>query len=858
MGRRSSSSPAWVVAVLLAVGRPAVAAAGECGDAVRDADELCDLGIGNEVGLDCTTRCEPPRCGDGIVDLREACDDGNAVDRDGCSAACQDETRPIWSSSVDLGGRGGEAFTAVASTPAGYVAVGGLARTELGDTQPLVAGFDPDGAPAWTDTPWSSAGQGAAHAVMTRGDDIWVVGAVVDLVGDTRPMLWRYQLDGFRAAADELAMIDGDATIDTIVALDDGRVIVGGAHTPPGLLATGWLGAIDLDAASLDWWIDLPAGRRPADLAPMADGRIAVAGRRSSRAWVGVLDAAGAEAWSVDLADDGRYPNGDWASAVAVGTDGTILAAGARSAGIVEVEGVLRPDTDGWVGAFAPDGEVLWVRNAGDLGTVDRFSDLVVVDGTPVAIGERSTVRLASPSWTDRDVWMQQVDADGELGWTWSYDGAMHHVDQGFAAMVDDDDDEVIVVGSSVEPFGLGNAWIGRVRPTVAATPRRHASPRPADALAQPRGAIDEPSLVRSASSTTLYLDFDGATLRPGDRGDLGGLSCLSDPVPYPGVMIDEAQAQSIADRIAVGLSPFGIHVRWGESLPPHLPRTTVVFGGLAEQLGLDASATGYACNVDCGDTWAWDLALVFDAGPSAMANTAMHEAAHTWGLDHVVDASQLMYPQGAAVDADWGSDTCTAVTDLTSPVLCSETHAQQCPEGGQNSHAELLALFGPARVDLGAPELLLSVESNALSEGEPAVVTVERADDAGTPGLRLSVPELQWARVIVDAETRFSLALPRGSYTIVAEAVDHAGNAVSDARAVVVGDASATTGSGDVGSTSETSTGAGPDDVSHTDDGCGCRARDGRAGGVLVFVVVVAGTRRRTTRIVIRRRARS
>lgn len=149
-------------------------------------------------------------------------------------------------------------------------------------------------------------------------------------------------------------------------------------------------------------------------------------------------------------------------------------------------------------------------------------------------------------------------------------------------------------------------------------------------------------------------------------------------------------------------------------------------------------------------------------------------------------------------------------------------------------------------------------LDSISTDDREPAVVTVERADDAGTPGLRLSVPELQWERVIVDAETRFSLALPRGSYTIVADAIDHAGNAVSDAQAVVVGDVSATTSSGEVGSTSETSTETGPDEVSHrgTDDGCGCRARDGRAGGAVVLVVLA---RRRPPRIVIvRRPARS
>ena len=46
--------------------------------------------------------------------------------------------------------------------------------------------------------------------------------------------------------------------------------------------------------------------------------------------------------------------------------------------------------------------------------------------------------------------------------------------------------------------------------------------------------------------------------------------------------------------------------------LPPHLPRTTVLVGGLAEQLGLDPAAAGYACVIDCGDRRSWDLAFAF------------------------------------------------------------------------------------------------------------------------------------------------------------------------------------------------------------------------------------------------------
>ncbi len=63
-----------------------------CGDAIVDEGETCDPpgspagGNGNDCRDDCTV------CGDGIVDPGEDCDDGNGIDDDACSNAC--ETNP--------------------------------------------------------------------------------------------------------------------------------------------------------------------------------------------------------------------------------------------------------------------------------------------------------------------------------------------------------------------------------------------------------------------------------------------------------------------------------------------------------------------------------------------------------------------------------------------------------------------------------------------------------------------------------------------------------------------------------------------------------------------------------------------
>lgn len=808
-----------------------------CGDGVLDPDESCDLGIGNEVGTACTTRCSPPSCGDGHVDVGEACDDGNGLGGDGCSPTCVDESTPVWATTVELGDEeatDGEAFAAVARTSAGYVAVGSYWRETadspgIPDFGPFVVGFDSTGTRQWLDVPAPASGLAYAGSVVVRGDDdLWVAGAIPDAGGDLRPTLWRYTIEGALVDTLDLTELDGTATINTLVADAEGRVFLGGAHAAPGIPETGWIGEVDLDAGALSWWIDTAERRRVADLAPMHDGRIAAAGWRANCLWAGVVDDAGVAQWTQEL------PNEDLvqerlANAVAVADDDTIYVAG-RVSTYVTNDSV---DLDGWLGAFSPDGTPLWTRNVSGAGLVEDFADVVVVDGVPVAIGQVGTAPLVGSGTGDVDIWVQAFDVEGAATWQWMFDAAMHHIDSGNAAILEPDGG-LTVVGSTTEPLRHFDAWIARMRPN------------PAPRMASVRGTVrasdrSAPAPILRAtgpSATTLVLDFDGGTLRAGDRGDLGELPCFAGEAPYPGLVVDAAQAQAIADRVAMVMDPYGVRVRWGEPLPAHLPRTTVLLGGEPTQLGLDPSATGYSCVVDCGNAWPWDLALAF-AGPAAsVANTAAHEAGHTWGLDHVVDMSQLMYPLGATPLADWGDDACVAVSEQTSAVLCGDTHRTWCDDGQQNSRAELLAALGPKQPDVSAPVVSLVLDAEALAPGEPARLEVSYDDDAGVPGLRLVVPELGWERVVTGGETSFTLPLPVGRYTILAEAIDHAENTATAMAEVVVGepDPAADTGSSGSGSdateAADTGSSAGPSEAD-SGDGCACRSSAARPGGL-------------------------
>ncbi len=69
-------------------------APGNCGDAVQDPDEQCDLGAANN-GVDgsfCRGDCTTNLCGDAYLASNEGCDDGNLVGGDGCNASCELET----------------------------------------------------------------------------------------------------------------------------------------------------------------------------------------------------------------------------------------------------------------------------------------------------------------------------------------------------------------------------------------------------------------------------------------------------------------------------------------------------------------------------------------------------------------------------------------------------------------------------------------------------------------------------------------------------------------------------------------------------------------------------------------------
>lgn len=799
-------SRAALVGIALAIGRGGVARAEEprCGNAVVEAGEACDLGIGNEVGRRCTTACAVPRCGDGVLDVDEECDDGNVEDRDGCSSSCGDESRPRWISTFDSGAVGGEWFAAVAATPEGMVAVGQRAG-EWPASAPVVVGYDREGRRRFEDLLWSGPGPGTANAVAAvedgdgAGDGVVVVGTIADLHALEHPAVWRYDGEGSGRYAAQLNDIGPSGTLTAIAAMSNERAFVGGVHVPFVGPETGWIGELDPRDGTLRWFASLEGGRRVLDLVLAPDGSLVATGYSTAtgtRTWLGAFELDGSPRW-IDAVPPQYERYWDRGMSVAVADDGSIYVAGLAGNGVNEQTSTLI--TEIWVGAFEADGTPRWTQTeAGVEGTSSYASDVVLdAAGRPLVVGTIQTQPLLVHTYWDRDAWLRQYDRDGAPQWTWSYDGPLHQADDGSAAFFTAEGTVVLAGATAVRREG-SNALLAELDPWFATTERSaHGSrtwPPAASVLLEPEPTT-APSTValdeRGPHRATLHLQFDGGTLQPGDRGSLHEVPCLASAIEFPGLALDSQSVQAIADRVAVAMSPYGVDVRVDDTLPPHLPRTTVMVGGLAEQLGLDPAVAGFACVVDCGDRWSSDFAFAFARDLPSIANNVLHEAAHTWGLDHVVEQDLLMYPLGASYDADWGSG-CVGVSTQTSAPRCLDQHTQWCPPQQQDSHAELLAAFGPAVVDLDAPRLeIVAPESGTvLAPGEPLVLELDVSDEDGDPGYRIVVPELEWEHVAYLAETRLELALPPGAFTVRVEAIDHAGNESVVAIEVVVGEA--------------------------------------------------------------------
>jgi len=214
-------------------------------------------------------------------------------------------------------------------------------------------------------------------------------------------------------------------------------------------------------------------------------------------------------------------------------------------------------------------------------------------------------------------------------------------------------------------------------------------------------------------SPTTLFVNFDGVelgTCNPSNSHENCHWYNNDEPIPaFSGSLQTKISVLQAMRRDA---ADFGIRIT---SLRPSSDQgyTMMVYGGTEAHYG----ALGSAPSGDCLDQRPNEIGFAHIDGDlvdwvNGGATTALHEAAHTWGLDHVDMERTIMYPTGDNEPTAYGNGCYAVVGDVDlNPGMasCPELNQELCgAEDSQNATAVLEHLFGGPYVDVQAPTVKL------------------------------------------------------------------------------------------------------------------------------------------------------
>ncbi|MBC8072221.1 MAG: hypothetical protein IAG13_28125 [Deltaproteobacteria bacterium] len=384
----------------------------------------------------------------------------------------------------------------------------------------------------------------------------------------------------------------------------------------------------------------------------------------------------------------------------------------------------------------------------------------------------------------------------------------------------------------------------------------------------RPQRAFEDPPHY-----ATIFLNFFGGELSSGTNAAEMEAGCVGagPPIQYPAYAGTEALALTMIQVFQNAMEPYAVRIAYEDPPPAHLPYSMVMMGGDPVDLGMDSGILGVSCSSDCGDVWWRDSTFAFtEASSSALTlgNTALQEAAHAFGLDHIDGSEHIMYPFGTSGAKIWATE-CTPYNDATGGISCTYIHDEFCGEdsGMQNDDAELLAYFGPNAPDVDAPVVVINEPADGLEVASGTMISVKAdvTDDHEGAGWRLRVVPEQGDELIQNAydfATSWSFAVPDGTYEIYVEAIDHDLNEGSDMVTVYVGSGAPVDTSGDdggsdgAGSTGvddgsgddegdDGSTGVDQDD-DDTTQGCACGITAPRVSTLALLVLVPLSRRRR------------
>ncbi len=368
---------------------------------------------------------------------------------------------------------------------------------------------------------------------------------------------------------------------------------------------------------------------------------------------------------------------------------------------------------------------------------------------------------------------------------------------------------------------------------------------QPAGAMApdvpSPPGAFDGPLHPQALGDKILYVNFDGGQMNACNSGPQNNCSTLffGTVLPYTG---DAAKRASVIQIVRARVNDFGITVTDTRPQSGDYDMEMVGDWAGAGQQGFAGVAPG---PVDCFDNRGGEVSFTLEASGTSdgIAEIILQEVAHTWGLEHIDDDTDLLYPTTQGQNKVF-KDECLTIVRLnddgsTTPVnaTCNAMHTQFCASNVQNSYQEMLALFGPGVPDTQPPTVqILEPTDGSTVEGDlnlrilfednqsPVIINATILIESDS----LDAPVEEDGAYAGPSELQFPISgLPGGEYTITIDATDEDDNPAGDSVTfTVAGDPPAGSGGddggdgGDDGGTESSSDGGGGDDGSDDDGG--------------------------------------
>ncbi|MCY1007894.1 Ig-like domain-containing protein [Nannocystis pusilla] len=277
------------------------------------------------------------------------------------------------------------------------------------------------------------------------------------------------------------------------------------------------------------------------------------------------------------------------------------------------------------------------------------------------------------------------------------------------------------------------------------------------------------------AQANVFFLNYDGVTLNQGGQDNSATNTTVFNEFattyqPYGAGNKRAASLQAVkSDWAKYDVSVTDVRPNGGlYTMCVNSP--TNVFGG---------GVLGVA-PLDCNDNMAANIVLAFHSAndqfsAATQATTMSQEIAHAYGLEHVNEPNDIMNPYNAGGDPSF-LDNCLTLDGGGNPIQCGAQHSQFCGNNQQNSHQELLWLFGSATPDPTPPTVAITNPKNGDQFVAPATITIvaEASDNVGVAEVNLYIDGMNQGAPDVTPPYQWADAtFPEGTYCVAAQAID-------------------------------------------------------------------------------------